>query len=202
MLPTLLLANVLAPYVAWGVGNDAGLSLAFSMLATTFAAVVERPFYKAAGIGRNSFRHSMQANVLSWLVGLTIAYVSLMCRLDAIFFLMCIIAVPFSIAIEGCYLSSLSKFSKRVNLKWSRIVGGNVLSGLLLFGIRIVGFECGDRMQRAGSPLVLFLAQNKEIIHWSVGAGCVLLFCLFCLPLVQEHREKDLEPKKLVKDAT
>ncbi len=86
MPPTLIIANVLAPYVAWGVGDDVGLSIPFSMLATTLAALVERPFYKAAGIRTLSFRYTMQANILSWFVGLTIAFLSLISRIEAIFF--------------------------------------------------------------------------------------------------------------------
>jgi hypothetical protein len=205
MTPTLILANVLAPYVAWGVGDDAGLSLPFSMLATTLAALVERPFYKAAGIGRSSLRYSMQANILSWFVGLTIAYVSLMSRLEAIFFLMYFLAIPFSIVIEGGYLSAVSKTTNQPKLKWAPIMVGNIVSGLLLFAIIFVGFESGDRMQRTGSSLVLFLKQNREIIHWSVAVGCVLLFCFCCRPTWQQKHDEqntDLELKQLLEDAT
>lgn len=202
MSPTLILANVLAPYVAWGVGDDAGLSLPFSMLATTLAATVERPFYKAAGIGTSSFRFSMQANILSWFIGLIIAYASLMSRLEAIFFLMYFLAIPFSIAIEGGYLSSISKHTK---LKWTPIIAGNVVSGLLLFAILFIGFESGDRMQRSGSSLALFLTQYREIIYWSVAVGCVLLFCFCCRPIRQQmylEPHPELRDKQLLEDAT
>ncbi len=205
MTPTPILANVLAPYVAWGVGDDGGLSLPFSMLATTLAAMIERPFYKAAGITSSSLRYSMQANILSWFVGLAIAYVSLMSRLEAIFFLMYFLAIPFSIMIEGWYLSLISKKTNRANLQWAPIVAGNVVSGLLLFAIIFVGFESGDRMQRSGSSLVLFLTQNREIMHWCVGIGCVVLFCVCCRPRLQsQHAEHqaDIENQPKPENAT
>lgn len=184
MTPPLIFANVMAPYVAWGVGDDAGLSLPFSMLATTFAAMVERPFYRSAGI-HLSFRYSMQANVLSWFVGLLLAYGSMIMGLQAFFYLMCFLAVPFSILIEGRYLSSIAHKTNRTKLKWGPVIAGNVLSGILLFGITVFGFEYGDRMQRAGSSLIWMLRQNKPMIHWGVAIGCVLLFSYCCRPRFQ-----------------
>ncbi|MEM7783631.1 MAG: hypothetical protein AAF623_09785 [Planctomycetota bacterium] len=193
MSSLIILANVRAPYVAWGVGDDADLSLPFSMLATTFAAIVERPFYVAAGINTKSFRQSMRANILSWLIGVTIAYVSLILRMEFVFLLMYFLAIPFSIAIEGSYLNFVSRSIKDAKLDWFPIFVGNVFSGLLLLGIRSVGLEAGDYLQRSGSRLVLFLMQNKETIQWGVGIGCAVLFFYCCLIQFQANVANEIE---------
>ncbi len=45
------------------------------------------------------------------------------------------LAIPLSIAIEGGYLSAISKQNHQTKMKWTPIIAGNFISGLLLIAI-------------------------------------------------------------------
>ena len=180
-MPTSILANVMAPYVAWGIGEDEEIGLAFSMLATLLAAFLERPFTRMAGFSRHALKYSLRANILSWFIGLALAYASLHAdRRGSLFFAMVFLAIPFSISIEGAYMSFASRL-QGFKLNWKPIVLGNVFSGFVLLGVRIVGFEWGDHLQLTGSPTIDFLRDNRILMTAIVMYLCIatFLFAMF-----------------------
>ncbi len=179
MLQSPLIANVLAPYVAWGVGNDMALSLPYSMLATLLAAFIERPFAKAAGFERRALVYSIRANILSWMIGVLLVYI-IAFRAYWFFFAMYSLAIPFSIFIEGGYLALVKRRSQS-RLVWKPILIGNILSGFILMAILVTGLETGDALRRKGSSLVLFLSENKELMNTTVLYLCATLFLLILL---------------------
>jgi hypothetical protein len=178
MAHPVLLANVLAPYVAWGVGNDIQLSLPYSMLATLMVGVMERPFVTWAGFDRRAMLLSLRANILSWLFGATLVYFSIVVlndRRGSIFLVMYAIAVPFSIAVEGGYLARMRRRA-RVKMNWWPIIAGNCMSGIILILVTGFGLENGDRMQVTRAPLVLWLEDHKALLYRSVLGVCAAGF--------------------------
>ena len=175
-MPTILLANVMAPYVAWGVGNDGEISVPFSMLATLLAAFLERPFTSAAGFNRNALLYSVRANILSWFLGLLLAYASLsLDRRGSLFFALVFLAIPFSIAIEGGYLSIVKKLDHS-RVAWKPVVLGNIFSGLVLLSVTVVGFEWGDRLQLAGAPIINTLRDYRLQFSSVIMYFCIAVF--------------------------
>ncbi len=153
MIMSMPVANVLAPYVAWGVGSDMGLSLPFSIYATVLAGLIEYPLVKRSGWTHRPLLFVLQANLVSWAVGCFLVHY--------LFFIIIFLAIPFSILIEGGYLYL---HSRRLSLPfpWLAIIIGNVLSGLLLLVIKEIGIETGDAWQIIRHPVVVFLQRHKE----------------------------------------
>jgi len=176
MIISLPVASVMAPYVAWGVGSDMGLSLPFSIYATVLAGLIEYPLVKRSGWTHRPLLFVLQANLVSWAVGCVLVHY--------LFFIIIFLAIPFSILIEGAYLYL---HSRRLSLPfpWLAIVIGNVLSGLLLLVIKVIGIETGDAWQIIRHPLVVFLQQHKEFneelltnIAWTLIVAIVLVAIL------------------------
>lgn len=173
----MLLANVMAPYVAWGVGDDSEISVPFSMLATLLAAFIERPFTTYAGFDRLALLYSIRANILSWFLGLIVAYASLTVGNGSLFFVVVFIAIPLSIGIEGGYLYRIKRLNDS-RFHWTPIVIGNIVSGLVLLLIKIFGFEWGFRLQMEGASTVVFLRDFRPSLTFTVFYSCIAIFLL------------------------
>lgn len=175
-----LLANVLAPYVAWGIGGDESLSFPYSMMATLLAAFVERPFTKWSGVEWSPLRYSIRANIVSWMVGVLIVYLLVLLNAMSFFFGMYALAIPFSVAIEGFYLqrvhANASTHGSHSPFLWTPILIGNVVSGLLLLIVLFVGLEAGDWLQMRGDPIVTQLVRYKAESNVFVLTICSLVF--------------------------
>lgn len=171
------MANVLAPYVAWGVGSDTEISLTFSMLATLLAAFIERPFTTHAGFDRLALLYSIRANILSWFLGLIAASASLMVGNGSLFLMVATIAVPLSIIIEGSYLSRIKRFNDS-QFHWTPIVIGNIVSGIVLLVIKIVGFEWGFHLQMHSANLIMFFREARPLVTSLVYYACITVFLL------------------------
>ncbi len=150
---TVLLANVLAPYVAWGVGDDCEISLPFSMLTTLYAAFIEWPFTTHAGFDRLALLSSIRANILSWFLGLIAAGTLLTVANGSLFFVVVFFAIPLSIVVEGGCFSRIKRLNDS-KFHWTPIVIGNIVSGVVLLVIKIVGFEWGFQLQMKGASSV------------------------------------------------
>lgn len=173
------MANVMAPYVGWGIGNDTQLSLPYSMMATLLAALVERPFLTMAGFSRLAVVYSIRANILSWAAGVAIV-LSVGIRIPEVFLLMLYSAVPFSIAIEGAYLYSIQKHNgARFDL--APVVAGNIISGVLLLVILNAGYEIGAHLQMGHGRLIVYLTDNRQAVCSTALLLCVFLFPMFLL---------------------
>jgi hypothetical protein len=190
LIETFILANVLAPYVAWGVGDDLVLSLPYSMLATLLAAVIERPFARFAGIEYRTLLYIMRANILSWMIGLLLAYGSLFGRIEFLLVLTFLLAVPLSITIEGKYLASVQS-AYHARLKWMPIIVGNILSGMFLVCIQYAGMELADRLQRSGSLFVQFLREHSTLSSAVLLIGCAAIFLSILLAPVKRPQLAD-----------
>ncbi len=190
MLNQIMFANVLAPYVAWGVGNDLELSLPYSMLATLLAAFVERPFARRAGIENCTLLYIMRANIVSWMIGLVLAFASLFSGIELLFMLTYLLAVPLSVMIEGKYLASVQHVY-HARLKWTPIILGNMLSGTVLIAVQFSGMKLGDQLQRSGSPLVQYLREHASMSSFVLLLGCVAIFLLVLLVPVKRPSQSD-----------
>jgi hypothetical protein len=193
----MVLANVMAPYVAWGVGDDMALSLPWSMLATLLAGVIERPFVRWAGCGRKTLLFALRANILSWAVGAGIVYFSLFAsnfRSAEILYVMIILAIPFSVAIEGTYLAPESKMCGS-RLRWLPIVLGNIISGSILAGIASFGLRAGDKLQTARSPLVSFLQDHTGYLYGTVLCACIVCFLAILLVPARPCKPRQQKPQ-------
>lgn len=190
----ILLANVMAPYVAWGIGNDTEIILPFSMLATLLAAVIERPFTTAAGFQTHAFLHSARANILSWFLGLVLAYTSLFVdRKGTLFAAMIYLSIPFSIAIEGAYLSIVRKVQGG-RLAWKPIAIGNLLSGIVLVAVSTIGHEWGNHLQITRAPVIRLLRQHRAITSTTILCACIATFLLIMFVPTRSSNEPS-EPK-------
>lgn len=176
-----MVANIMAAYVAWGVGDDLSMSLPFSMVATLLAACIERPFATAAGIKTQTFRRIFQANILSWFVGVAIVFAGMFSGYVSVFILMAVLAVPFSIAVEGTYLSKIAHQSG-TKLRWPPIIYGNIISGVILYALVFFGLELAEGLRQSGSPITPFLEQRRIYIYATTLIVCSGLFLKFLRP--------------------
>lgn len=174
-----LLANVMAPYVGWGIGEDTQLSLPYSMMATLLAALVERPFLTMAGFRRLALIYSIRANILSWAGGVGIVFL-FGTSTPGVFVLMLYLAVPFSLAIEGAFLWQIQQKS-RARFDLAPFIAGNIISGVLLLVVQAAGYEIGDRMQLRHGRLIVYLTDIRPALCNAVLILCVFLFSLFLL---------------------
>lgn len=189
-MTTILLANFMAPYVAWGIGGDSDISLPFSMLATLLAAFLERPFTRWAGFQDYALIYSIRANILSWALGVLIVYASI--PLDPrgfVFDNLVMLAIPFSIAVEGSYLS-FAKRRQGDRLHWTPVVIGNIFSGLLLGFLSPIGSEWGLRLQIARAPIIDFLGRYQLAISNTVLYFCIATFIVVMFVPVRSHRAR------------
>ena len=148
------------------------------LLATLLAALLERPFTRAAGFKGHALLYSVRANILSWFLGLLLAYASIsLDKRGSLFFGMVFLAIPFSIAIEGAYLSFVSRLNG-TQLAWKPIVFGNIFSGSVLLGVKVVGFEWGWRLQLAGSEAIEVLRDYRLLTSSTVMYMCIAIFFL------------------------
>lgn len=151
------------------------------MLATLLAAFLERPFTKAAGFHEHALVYSVRANILSWFLGLLLAYASLSVdRRGSLFFVIVFLAIPFSIAIEGAYLSFVRK-RNGARLMWKPIVLGNIFSGLVLLAVKALGLEWGDRLQLSNSSAITVLRDYRLLMSNTVLYLCIAIFILIVM---------------------
>jgi hypothetical protein len=167
--------NAIAPTVYFFPGV---IPFMFGMAvpASVLAAFLERPFVTWAGVREHTLWYSLQANLVSLLIG----YVTLPVGMTAIYTigpLWSLIAVAMSVVSERCYYQWRAREDSKV--RWWPIVLANVFSSFVLLVLPSIGL-----MIKEGFPhLELELAPYQHVLLWgSVGGGAVLFAASFFVP--------------------
>ena len=126
---------ILANTITADMGLIPGMAIIsplFGLPLSVLAAVIERPFYTAAGVERHSVWYSIQANVVSLLIGYPIVLlVALLSDVvgEVILALWPFAAVAISTYIERRYLNAKARV--RRPLPFGPVLGANMLSALV-----------------------------------------------------------------------
>lgn len=166
------LANAIGPYIGYGLGDDP-VAVPYSMLATLLAAIIERPFFRLAGAKMDPLKMSIQANVLSAIAGVPVMMLAVAAMREIGFLFMMTTAIPFSIAIEGYVLNGSARRRNFV-IRWKPLILGNILSGVLLLAVTIIGFCLNNYLEY--TQIVAALRQIAGPIDIVVGIVCAVIF--------------------------
>jgi hypothetical protein len=152
-----------------------GMGLPLSVL----ASFIERPFYSRAGVGSHAIWYSLQANLISLMVGFvallawtligSAVFSSMEATDTALILLWPFAAVTVSIAVERTYISRRLRASK-VNWGWS--VAANVASAAVCVGV----LYCVIGLRHACPQLIALLRPVMWPLWWGSLAGSVALF--------------------------
>jgi hypothetical protein len=107
------------------------MSLGAAILATVLAGVLERPFVSRAGVKENAIWYSLQANLVSAVIGLLCMPLAV-ALLETFPPLWCLAAVTISIISEGVYYQSCA-LEPGQELRWRWIILANIFSSAILF---------------------------------------------------------------------
>lgn len=174
----MMLANTLAPWLPFSPGFSAfSFDLAIPM--TLLAAVIERPFLTAAGITRFTLARSIQANLVSTLLGV-LTVLPAVALVYVVGPTVWAIGVILSVVVERGFLKQSGPADERSpRLGW--IVIGNVVSSLTLWIIPFVVFAIQD-----ADPTVRTALKPYEF--WlrlmTVGASGIAIIWACALPFV------------------
>lgn len=197
LLASILLLAFAAPAFANSIAPTAyfwpgvlPLSLGMALPASVLAAVLERPFVTAAGVRDHALWFSLQANLVSLVVG----YLTLPVGVYAIFTigpLWSIIAVGLSVVSEGWYYRW--RVTKDSDLRWGPVIWGNLFSsiGLLLLPYATLAIK------EAKPDLVWDLDPYQGVLFWGSMSGSVLVFVVSFVPTRGRRSTKSLLNKSL-----
>ncbi len=132
----MLLANTITAEMGL-IPGLAMLGPAMGLPLSVLAAFIERPFYSLAGVTRQTIWYSLQANLISLVIGWVLVFVvagitDALRQTYAIFEVWPFLAVAISIVIERSYLNV--KVRER-NVAWGWSILGNALSAGLCVGL-------------------------------------------------------------------
>jgi hypothetical protein len=153
------------------------LTLGLALPASVLAAVLERPFVSRAGVREYALWYSLQANLLSLVIG----YLTLPVGIPALFTigpLWSLIAVTLSVVSEGWYYQRWV-IRDAGRLRWRWVIWGNLFSSVVLLLLPYVALE----IKLAKPALVVVLDPYQGALFWGSVAASVLVFALsFLLP--------------------
>ncbi len=183
----MLLANTLAPWLPFTPGFSAfNFELAIPM--TLLAAVIERPFLTAGGLGRWTLARSIQANLCSTLIGvLTVLPATALAYTIGPF--VWPIAVTLSVLVERIFLTRTGPGDDRV-LRLGWVVGGNLVSSPVLWIIPFAVFAIQDASPNVRSAL----APHKGWLRLStVGASGIAILSACIMPFLADSQPRARE---------
>jgi hypothetical protein len=161
-------ANSIAP-TAYFMPGVLPWMFGMAVPASVLAAFLERPFVKCAGVRENALWYSLQANLVSLVIG----YLTMPVGIYAIYTigpLWPIIAVAMSVISEGCYYRW--RCPESTNVRWLPVVAGNVFSSFV-----IVFLPGVTMLIKEGNPsLEGHIAPYQDTLLWGSVGGCALLF--------------------------
>src|SRR4051794_6270944 len=190
------LCPILANVITADMGFLPGLALigpAFGLPLSVLAAVLERPFYTRAGVERWAIWYSLQANLVSLLVGYLLLPVA-MIALYTVGPLWLPFSVFLSIVIERKYLKwRAGGFDGR----WKWMSWANVFSALALVGVLMLSVPF-DTFQ---NKLALF--PYRDILTYIGIAVSIIAFGVsFIVPAVGKRRASKIAARSATSDAT
>jgi hypothetical protein len=133
-------SSILADVITADMGFLPGLALvgpAFGLPLSLLAGVLERPFYSRAGISRWAIWYSLQANLISLLVGYLLLPIAIF-AFAGVGPLWMPVSVFISIAVERAYLKRRAR-SAGFDFGWRWVSSwGNVFSAFALVGVLLM----------------------------------------------------------------
>jgi hypothetical protein len=163
-------ANTIAPTAYFWPGV-LPITFGLALPASVLAAILERPFVTRAGVREHALCYSLQANVVSLIVG----YLTLPIGVFAIYTigpLWSAIAVSISVISEGWYYRWRSL--RGSELRWSCVIWGNLLSSFVLLLLPYAALA----LKTAHPTLVWNLNPYQNALFWGGIGGSVLVFVL------------------------
>ncbi len=168
-------ANSIAP-TAYFMPGMIPWMFGMAVPASVLAAFLERPFLSWAGVKHHVLWYSLQANLVSLVIG----YITMPVGIYAIYTigpLWSIIAVAMSVISEGWYYRW--RCDEATSVRWGPIVAANVFSSFVLVclpGITLM-------IKEASPTLEMNLAPHQDALLWgSVGGSGVLFVASFFVP--------------------
>lgn len=161
-------ANSIAP-TAYFMPGVLPMMLGMAVPASVLAAFLDRPFVKWAGVRERTLWYSLQANLVSLVIG----YITMPVGIYAIYTigpLWSIIAVAMSVISEGCYYQR--RCAEGTNIRWLPVVAGNVFSSFVLVflpGVTLL-------IKKEIPSLEMNLAPYQGALLWGSVGVCGLLF--------------------------
>ena len=162
------------------IGAEVGMIPGFAFVGPLFglpvsvlAAFIERPFVSRAGVGREAIWRSLQANLVSLVVGYVLVFLLLPLAMSfgPAAMLAPVAAIAASSFIEFKYLQHQTPL--RVD-GWFLIAAGNVASGIVCVFIMMFARHCSDfhlyEVMRLNQQI------NPGLLQTVVAVGCVALF--------------------------
>lgn len=170
-------ANSIAP-TAYFLPGLLPLTFGLALPATVLAAFLERPFVNRAGVRQYALWVSLQANLVSLVIG----YVTLPVGIDAIYKLgpaWPVVAICMSIVSEGYYYQWHGVGGAVVRWRW--VIMGNVFSSFVLM---LIPFAV-EEIIKSRRNWVWELDRYYHGLFWGSVAGSVLVFGLsFIVPFL------------------
>jgi hypothetical protein len=183
------LANSIAPTAYFWPGV-LPLTLGLALPASVLAAFLERPFVSQAGVREHAAWYSLQANLVSLVIG----YLTLPFGVYALYTigpLWSVMAVCMSIVAEGWYYRR--RATKGSEFRWGPVVWGNLFSSFVLLVLPYVALA----MKEADAGLVWQLDPYQDALFWvSVSASILVFHTSFILPGLL-RRLKAVAPESL-----
>jgi hypothetical protein len=189
-------ANSIAPTAYFWPGV-LPLMLGMALPASVLAAVLERPFVTQAGVREYAFWYSLQANLISLVIG----YLMLPVAVDAIYTIgpfWSLIAVAMSVVSEGWYYQWRA-IKAPGSVRWGSVVWGNAFSSFVLLLLPSVALA----IKEAKPSLVGQLGPYQDALYWgSVTASVTVFVGSFLAPgLLRRMRAAASKPLHLTEAA-
>jgi hypothetical protein len=168
--------SILADTITADMGFLPGLAIfgpVFGLPLSVLAAVLERPFLTRAGVGRFAIWYSLQANLMSLLVG----YLLLPLAIPALYSvgpLWLPIAVFISVVVERKYLMWRAR-SAGFNCRWGWVSWANIVSAVALVGVLLMSVPFNTYANRESL---------RPYLNFLTGVGVVVSVAAFATAFI------------------
>lgn len=171
-------ANSIAPSVLLAPGV-LPLAVALAIPASLLAAVLERPFVSRAGVERHALAYSLQANLVSLLLGYLLLPFSYSMMFSEVGMLWIPVALLVSIVSEGWYLQRIA-MSRPARIRWGMLTAGNLISNFVLLLLPI-----GAQSLHRARPYLVWdmLPYQASLAWWATVASAAIFLVAFIVPL-------------------
>ena len=190
---------ILADTITADMGFLPGLAMfgpAFGLPLSVLAAVLERPFYTRAGIGKWAIWYSLQANLISLLIGYLLLPIAVM-TLDSIIGLLWLpVSVFVSIVVERKYLKWRA-CTAGFNGSWMWVSWANIFSALALVGVLILSRPFDTDQNK----LALF-PYRDGLTYFGIGASVITFATAFIVPAVGSRRSNRIAANATVAEGS
>jgi hypothetical protein len=176
-------ANAIAPAAAFYPGF-LPIEPLWALPATVLAAVLERPFVSKAGIGRCALWYSLQANLVSMVIGFVLLPLALLIIYSPFAPLWPFAAVTVSILSErGYYQIRKAAGPSQTSQRW--IAWGNVFSSFVILCIPIAAYAIKSVRPDTEQSMVPY---EPGLLALGVGGSVIAFAVSFLAPPIARRR--------------